>query len=103
MNRPLKLFFYCLIALFSAGCTRNSPNSLRCDKCNVVVVSIDNLRADHIGAYGYGRPTTPAIDRWAAGSIVFENFFSTGYLTPVSEGSIHTGLYPEVNGMTGFY
>jgi glucan phosphoethanolaminetransferase (alkaline phosphatase superfamily) len=38
---------------------------------NVILISIDTLRADHVGAYGYERPTTPAVDAFAADSVVF--------------------------------
>lgn len=74
----------------------------RCEKCNVILVSIDSLRADHMSLHGYKRPTTPEIDSWAASGTVFENYFSTSYLTPISEAGVHTGLYPETNGVIGF-
>jgi len=74
----------------------------RCSKCNVVLISIDSLRADRMSLYGYKRKTTPFLDRWAESALVFNSFFATAYLTPISEASIHTGLYPERNGLTGF-
>ena len=43
---------------------------------NVVVVVIDTLRADHLGAYGYPRPTSPVIDRLAAEGVLFEDVTS---------------------------
>ncbi|HYC56313.1 MAG TPA: sulfatase-like hydrolase/transferase, partial [Candidatus Binatia bacterium] len=45
----------------------------RCTDCNVVFISVDTLRADHVGAYGYTRPTTPNIDALAAKGVLFEN------------------------------
>ena len=44
-----------------------------CPDCNVILISIDTLRADHVGVYGYSKDTTPNIDRIAANSYVFTN------------------------------
>ena len=44
---------------------------------NLVFISIDTLRADHLGVYGYQRPTSPEIDRLAERSVVFRNCFTT--------------------------
>lgn len=74
----------------------------RCKNCNLVLVSIDSLRADHMSLYGYPRKTTPFLEDWAKDALVFDSFFSTAYLTPISEASIHTGLYPDKNGLMGF-
>ncbi len=74
----------------------------QCQRCNVILISIDSVRADHMSLYGYSRDTTPNIARWATGASVFENYFATSYLTPISEGSVHTGLHPEANGVISF-
>lgn len=42
----------------------------------VILILIDTLRADRLGCYGYGRPTSPAIDRLAAEGLVFEDAWS---------------------------
>lgn len=78
------------------------PGAGSCLHCNVVLISIDSLRVDHLSAYGYHRTTSPNIDKLAAKSIRFQNYFSSAYLTPISEASVHTGFYPPVNGMIGF-
>ena len=52
-------------ALIASGCS--AP-----PRPNVVVITIDTLRADHVGAYGYRRPTTPFFDRFAARGFLFE-------------------------------
>jgi len=65
-----------------------------CSGCNVVLVSIDTLRADHLSSYGYFRKTSPNIDRLAAEGVLFENFFSNIPFTPPSHWSIMTSLYP---------
>lgn len=60
---------------------------------NVLFVVIDTLRADHVSAYGYSRPTTPAIDRLAAGGALFTNTFGTSSWTLPSHASLVTGRY----------
>lgn len=72
------------------------------DRFNVILISVDSVRADHMGLYGYSRNTTPNIDAWATGAAVFNNYFSTSYLTPISEASVHTGKYPFTNGVINF-
>lgn len=66
------------------------------------MICIDNLRADHVGLYGYARNTTPNFDKWAAQGQVFENFYSTTHMTIPSEGSVFTGRYPFENGLISF-
>ena len=59
---------------------------------NIVLISIDTLRADHVGAYGYERPLTPRIDALAADGVVFENAYSTSPWTLPAHVSMLTGL-----------
>lgn len=66
----------------------------------VILVTIDTLRADRLGAYGYGRaPTSPAIDAFAAGAVLFENAFSQAPWTVPSLGSLFTGRFPVEAGV----
>jgi arylsulfatase A-like enzyme len=69
---------------------------------DVVVVSIDTLRADHIGSYGYGRPTSPNIDALAETGTVFEHATSTSTWTLPSHASLLTGLYPDEHGVNSY-
>jgi len=62
---------------------------------NVVLIGIDTLRADHVGAYGYPRPTTPRLDALAAESVVFETAISQSSWTLPAFASIFTGLLPS--------
>jgi len=66
---------------------------------NIILISIDTLRADHLGSYGYGRGTTPNIDKWAEKGILFENAYSQGPWTYPSMASMHTSLYPTQIGV----
>jgi arylsulfatase A-like enzyme len=65
-----------------------------------VLVSIDTLRADHLGLYGYGRPTTPVLDALALESAVFEEAMSSSPWTLPAHASLLTGLYPSRHGLT---
>lgn len=64
------------------------------EKSNIIIISIDTLRADHLGTYGYKKDTSPNIDALAKKSIVFENAFSPAPWTIPSYASLFTGVYP---------
>jgi arylsulfatase A-like enzyme/cytochrome c-type biogenesis protein CcmH/NrfG len=64
---------------------------------NLVVVTIDTLRPDHLGCYGYSKIETPAVDGIAHGGALFENAVTQTPLTPPSHASIFTGLYPTAH------
>jgi len=69
---------------------------------NVILISLQCLRADHLGAYGYKRNTSENIDSLAGKSVLFENAISQANLTPVAQMSVLTSQYPRVNGMVSF-
>jgi choline-sulfatase len=62
---------------------------------NLLLVTIDTLRADHLGCYGYGRATSPAIDALAAESALFENGWAHAPSTRYSMPAIATGRWPS--------
>jgi len=61
---------------------------------NLVLVSLDTLSSAHVGAYGYGRDTTPVLDSLASEGALFEHTISTAPWTLPSHGSLFTGRYP---------
>ncbi len=65
----------------------------------MLLVTIDTLRADHVGAYGYHEATSPALDGLAARGTRFENAQSAAPLTGPSHATIFTGHYPPVHGV----
>lgn len=68
---------------------------------NVLLISVDTLRADRLGAYGYGRPTSPEIDgRLAAQGVTFERCYSQSPKTTPSHMTMLTSLYPCVHGVS---
>lgn len=79
-----------------------APLPLRHGYTNVILISLDILRADHLGAYGYRRATSPNIDRLAKQSVLFEQAVAQSYLTPVAQYSVFTGMYPRMHGMVSF-
>jgi arylsulfatase A-like enzyme len=67
---------------------------------NVLLISIDTLRADHLGVYDYHRPTSPHIDRLAAAGVVFENHISSTSWTLPAHAALFSSLPDSVHGCT---
>jgi arylsulfatase A-like enzyme len=65
----------------------------------IILISLDTLRADHLGIYGYHRNTSPSIDAFARESIVFERAVVQAPWTLPSHMSIMTSLYPSFHGV----
>jgi arylsulfatase A-like enzyme len=61
---------------------------------NVILIFVDTLRADHLGLFGYRRDTSPALDRFAAESLVFRNTTAQAPWTTPSIASALTSRYP---------
>ena len=72
-------------------------------KRNIIIISLDEVRPDHLGCYGYTRITTPHIDEIARGGVRFETCITSSDLTPIAMGSIITGKYPSKHGMRDPY
>ena len=66
---------------------------------NIVLLSLDTTRADHMKTYGYPRQTTPNLDALAARSIVFERAYAPAPVTLPSHVSIFTGTAPTEHGV----
>src|SRR5262245_41562541 len=77
--------------------TAAAPGSAQavCPGCNVVLISIDTLRADRLGAYGYPRPTSPHLDALAREGILFEQCINTGGGTLPVHASLFTSVPPD--------
>ena len=69
-----------------------------CPDCNVLVISIDTLRADHLGCYGYPKPTSPNIDRFRKESVLFRTAIAHAPSTEPSHASIFTSMIPAHHG-----
>ncbi len=66
---------------------------------DVLIYLIDTLRADHLGLYGYRRPTSPEIDRFAEQAVVFDHALAQSSWTRTAVVSLMTGLLPQVHGV----
>lgn len=66
---------------------------------NVVLITLDTLRADHLGAYGATTVRTPHLDRLASEGVVFDHAMTTAPLTLPAHSSIMTGQFPPVHGV----
>jgi len=60
----------------------------------IILITVDTLRADHLGCYGYPRQTSPFIDKLARDGILFRRAFAHMATTVPSHASIFTSLYP---------
>jgi arylsulfatase A-like enzyme len=69
---------------------------------NILLLSIDTLRADHLGCYGYARHTSPNLDALAARGVLFEQVVAPAPWTMPSHASLLTGVYPRHHGVRAF-
>ncbi|MBC8501368.1 MAG: sulfatase [DPANN group archaeon] len=78
-----------------------SENDLgyKCPNCNVIIITIDTLRADHLGTYGYERNTSPNIDALAKEGVLFEQAVTQWPKTSPSIAAMLTGTYGHTNGV----
>jgi arylsulfatase A-like enzyme len=95
-------FWAAILLLLTAGCSTEEPGSegsrpeIRLEEPRgIILISIDTLRADHLGAYGYELPTSPVFDRLAERGTLFERAVVQYPSTLTSHMSIFTGLYPQ--------
>ena len=98
---PSALAAFAILAAFvlgMVGCASKNPAYKR-KGYNVILISLDTLRADHLGCYGYPLPTSPNIDRFALKSVVFESSFSNATWTLPSHMSLMTSQYPSQHGV----
>ena len=93
-KRPSIAAYLFIILAVSGGCENKDDAATRAPQPpNIILVSIDSLRADHLGCYGYERPTSPTIDRLAAEGVRFDNAISPSSWTLPAHAAMFTGLY----------
>src|SRR5438067_3945309 len=68
---------------------------------NLLLITIDTLRADHVGAYGATTGATPVLDALARAGVRFDQVETAVPLTGPSHATILTGVYPPVHGVRG--
>src|SRR6266540_73828 len=93
----IRLRFPLVAALVLSAC---GPGASR---PNLLLITIDTLRADRLGCYGYERATSPHIDRLAERGALFDRAYATLPRTTQSVASILTGRYPKSHGARGLF
>lgn len=73
-----------------------------CKDCNVILITVDSMDRSHLGLYGYERSTSPNLDAWSRNALMFDGYVAASGLTPVTQTSLHTGLYPTNHGVVSF-
>ena len=91
-----------LLGTSAWGQTSGRKPSPRTSLPDVYLITIDTLRADHLGCYGYKQVETPALDAIAADGVRFTQAFTHSPITNTSHITILTGLLPSVHGVTDF-
>ncbi len=95
------LFVVVLLGIFVLPALSRPPAPAR--GMNVLIISIDTLRRDHLGCYGYELVKTPNLNRFAASSTKFENACCSAPWTLPSMASLITGCTPPVCGVDGLH
>lgn len=98
--KPALSFFVLLSSFFVLSCGERAeqakPASERAE--SVLLITIDTLRADHVGAYGLATARTPNLDALARNGARFERAWATAPITLTSHASLLTGRYPPGHG-----
>ncbi len=99
--KKIKIIFVPIVIIFFMFGSIRIACGIPCpiDSTNIVLVTLDTLRADHLGCYGYNAIKTPNIDRLAQDGILFTNVYSPVPLTLPSHVSIMTSQYPTKHGI----
>lgn len=85
------------LVFLAAGLVLSCTSTRVEERPNVILISIDALRADHLSTYGYAYQTSPHIDEFAGKSAVFELAYCLIPKTSASFASLMTGLHPFVH------
>jgi choline-sulfatase len=106
LRKALAVLVFLFVLAVLAGVAAQSTRLVRWEaaggrtgRYNVILVTVDTLRADHLGCYGYPRARTPAMDRLAADGILFERAETSAPITLPAHASILTGTYPAYHGV----
>jgi len=84
----------CLAALLTLLVTCRNGSRIKAEGMNLLVITLDTVRADRIGAYGYEKAETPHLDELARKGVMFENCYTPAPLTLPAHCSLFTGRYP---------
>ncbi len=97
----LELLAASLLSLPLVSCGGDPAGRGEVRRPNVVLYVVDTVRADRLGAYGYEKPTSPRLDAFAEGAILFENAYAQSSWTRPAMASLFTGLLPPAHRTVG--
>jgi len=92
ITRSVEAFLVALLMVFAVACEQAKLP-------NLLLISLDTVRADHCSAYGYGRSTTPVLEALSAEGIVCDAAYSVSPITAPSHATLFTGLMPQTHGL----
>jgi len=98
----LFIFLFLFLSLFlREGENESNKNEIKnapIGKPNIILITMDATRSDHLSCYGYERLTTPNLDKFSREGLLFKNAYATDSWTLPSHASIFTGKYPSRHG-----
>lgn len=92
-------FWYLIATVVFGGAVLLGWWWTRPPRLNVLIITLDTTRADHLGCYGDSQAETPVLDGLADRGLLFEHAYATAPLTLPSHASLFTGLYPPEHGL----
>lgn len=99
LSRSLKKWGIAILGGLVAACSQRSPAAAPTRPVHVLLITIDTLRADALGAYGHKGGATPRLDRLAAGGVRFDRAHAHNVVTLPSHANILSGRYPIDHGV----
>jgi arylsulfatase A-like enzyme len=96
--KKLFLFAWLLAAATVAACSPQAQDPPAAALPNLILVSVDTLRPDHLGCYGYDRPTSPNLDEFRKDAVLFSQAIAPASSTLPSHASMLTSLLPQHHG-----
>lgn len=90
-----------LLLAAAVGCGGSAADRHWERRPSVVLYVVDTVRADRLGVYGYEKPTSPRLDAFAAGAVLFENAYAQSSWTRPAVASLFTGLLPPAHRTVG--
>ena len=96
---PLRIVLLASLVVGASSACKKETSPTPAPKPNVVVITVNTLRADRLGCYGFEEARTPHIDRLAEEGVLVEHAIAATPITLPSHATIFTGLYPPAHGV----
>jgi len=97
--KRISLFVALLVTAMTFATGTRAEQAGSAERPNIVLISLDTLRADHLGAYGYSKPTSPNLDKLAKEGVVFEKAWTQAPWTLPAHMSVFTSMMPSQHGV----